>query len=286
VDLYSGGAARGSPSQSMVVARDGSGAFSAQFDPVSGGTYTVAARQSDAAGNTGSSTPVSFTVAGAGGTPTPPAFAVMAMDESIADAAGGRLTTLSSCEDACSRSASLTVSSRTAAKLGLPRRGSAPVRLGGGSTSAGAGAVKVGLSRRVRRALGRSHGTKATLAATAGPVSLARAITLRPKLSPARVASHGLKLAGICSSHCTIATHLIVSGSGARRLGLRSGGRSVAVGSARIDSSGTARTFTVRIARSVRRALSRARAADLTLEVIVSAPNTASRRATRRITLG
>ena len=194
VDLYPGGAPSGSPSQSMVVARDGSGSFSARFDPVPAGTYTVAARQSDAAGNTGASAPVSFTVAGAA--TQPPDFAVMAMDESIADAAAGRLTTLSSCEGACSRSTALTVSSRVAATLGLPRRGTAPVRLGGSATSAGAGAVKVGLSRKVRRALGHSRGAKATLATAAGSVSLARAISLRPELGPARVASHGLKLAG------------------------------------------------------------------------------------------
>jgi hypothetical protein len=36
----------------------------------------------------------------------------------------------------------------------------------------------------------------------------------------------------------------------------------------------------------MRRALSRARGADLTLEVIVSGPATGSRRATRRVTLG
>ena len=285
VDLYSGGAASGSPSQSMVVARDGSGSFSARFDPVPAGTYTVAARQSDAAGNTGASTPVSFTVAGAA--TQPPDFAVMAMDESIADAAASRLTTLNSCEGACSRSTALTVSSRVAAKLGLPRRGSAPVRLGGSATSAGAGAVKVGLSRRVRRALAHSRGAKATLATAAGSVSLARAISLRPELGPARFASHGLKLTGICSAQCTIASRLILSGSGARRLGIRSGGRSVVIGSATVDASpSTARTFTVRIARSVRRALSGAKRADLTLEVTVSGPNSASRRATRRVTLG
>jgi hypothetical protein len=147
--------------------------------------------------------------------------------------------------------------------------------------------VKVGLSRQVRRALGHSRGTTATLAATAGSVSMARAITLRPELSPARVASRGLKLAGICSSQCSIASRLIVSASGARRLGIRSGGRSVAIGSAAVDgSAGSVRTFTVRIARSVRRALSRAKGADLTLEVKVSGPTTGPRRATRRVTLG
>ena len=63
-----------------------------------------------------------------------------------------------------------------------------------------------------------------------------------------------------------------MSASGARRLGIRSGGRSVAIGSAtrRCIRAASARTFTVRIARSVRRALSRAKGADLTLEVTVS----------------
>ena len=286
VDLYSGGAPSGSPSQSMVVARDGSGSFSARFDPVPAGTYTVAARQSDAAGNTGSSAPVSFTVAGAAS--QPPDFAVMAMDESIADAAAGRLTTLSSCEGACSRSTSLTVSSRVASKLGVPHRGTAPVRARQRRQERGRG------SREGRpepqgaaRALGHSRGTKATLATPPAPCRWRARSRSRPELGPARVASRGLRLAGICSSQCTIASRLIVSASGARRLGIRSGGRSVAIGSATVGApAGSARTFTVRIARSVRRALSRARGADLTLEVKVSGPNTASRSATRRVTLG
>ena len=63
VELFSGSAATGSPVQTVVAPRDGSGAFSAQFDPVGPGTYTAAARQSDAAGNNGSSAAVSFTVA-------------------------------------------------------------------------------------------------------------------------------------------------------------------------------------------------------------------------------
>ena len=44
VDLYSGATAAGSPAQSMVVPRDGGGAWSAHFDPVAGGAYTVVAR--------------------------------------------------------------------------------------------------------------------------------------------------------------------------------------------------------------------------------------------------
>jgi hypothetical protein len=268
------------------VPRDGSGAWSAQFGQVGGGTYTVRARQSDAAGNSGSSSLVSFVVPGGGGS-APPAFAVFSLEESRADAAGGRLGAMSSCESACSRTTSLVVSSRVAARLGLPHRGTRPVRLGGGTKGAGSGAVRVGMTRKVRRALGRSGGAKATLAAAAGSVRLARAITLRRKLSPARVARNGLRLAGICSSQCTLNARLVVSASTARRLGVRSSGRSVAIGSRRLDAAGSsAQTFTVRVARNVRRALSRARAADLTLEATVNGAGTASRRATRRITLG
>ena len=64
VELYSGSAATGSPVQTVVAPRDGSGAFSAQFERVGEGTYTTRARQGDAAGNAGASAPVSFTVAG------------------------------------------------------------------------------------------------------------------------------------------------------------------------------------------------------------------------------
>jgi subtilisin-like proprotein convertase family protein len=285
VDLFSGSSASGSPVQTVVASRDGSGSFAAQFGHVGPGAYTVAARQGDAAGNTGASAPVSFTVAGPA--PGPPDFAVFATEESIDDAAGGRLTALSSCEGFCSRTTSLVASARTAAKLGLPRRGSKPVRLGGGAKPAGAGAVKVGVTRRVRTALRRSRGATATLSATAGSVSLSRRVALRRELAPARIASRGLKLAGICSAQCTMTARLIVSASTARRLGIRTTGRKVAVGRGGVNAAGAAaQRFNVRIAASVRRALARAKAADLTLEVTVAGSGAPSRRATRRVTLG
>ena len=181
----------------------------------------------------------------------------------------------------CRRSTSLIVSSRTAARLGLPRRGRRTVRLGGGSRRASSSPA------RHARALRRSRGTTATLQAAAGSVSLSRAIALRPSIKPSRLASRGLKLAGECSTACTMSARLIVSATTARRLGIRSGGRSVAIGSGRADAAaGRAASFTVRLTRSARTALSRARAADLTLEVVVSGAGTATRRATRRVTLG
>jgi hypothetical protein len=80
---------------------------------------------------------------------------------------------------------------------------------------------------------------------------------------------------------------LIVSATTARRLGIRTSGRSVAIGSGRANAAaGRTTSFTVRLTRAARTALSRARSADLTLEVVVNGAGTASRRATRRITLG
>jgi subtilisin-like proprotein convertase family protein len=278
VDLFSGSAASGSPVQTIVASRDGSGSFSAQFDHVAGGTYTATARQRDAAGNTGSSAPLSFTAAGQAA--SPPDFAVFSTEESVVDASAGRLTALSSCEGDCRRSASLTVSSKTAARLGLPRRGSRAVRLGGGT-------ARVKLTRAARTALRRSSGATATLNAAAGAVSLSKAVALRPTLKPSRIASRGLKLAGECSSACTMSGRLIVSAATARRLGIRTKGGSVAIGSGHVDAAaGRTTSFTVRLTRAARTALSRARAADLTLEVVVNAAGSPSRRATRRVTLG
>jgi hypothetical protein len=267
----------------VTAQRQPSGFFSASFGEVAGGTYTVRARQSDAAGNTGLSGAMSFQVAGTGA-PAPPDFAVVSREESIADASAGRLAALTSCAGDCTRTASLTASARSAARLGLRRR---PVRLGAGSRTAGAGSVGVRLTRSARAALRRSRGATATLRAVSGSVSLARSVALRRELSPARIARRGLKLAAVCSKQCTMRARLIVSAATARRLGIRTRGGSVSIGSGRVHAAAGARaTFTTRIVRRVRAALSRARGADLTLEVRVSAPGTATRRATRRITLG
>jgi hypothetical protein len=284
VDLYSGSAATGSPAQSVVAARDGSGAFAAHFDPVGGGTYTAVARQRDAAGNTGSSAPVSFTVGQAAA--RPPDFAALALDESLVDAGAGRVTALSSCDGSCSRTALLTTSARTATRLRLAHSGSRPVRLGSATKAAGAGGVRVRMSRRVRRALKRSSGAKATFATASGAVSLKRAIALRPVLSGSRLTRRGLKLAGICSARCTMSARLVASATTARRLGIRSGGRSVKVASGRMSAGPAAQTFTLRVSRAARRALPHAKHASLKLQVTVTRAGTATRRATRRITVG
>jgi subtilisin-like proprotein convertase family protein len=287
VNLFAGSSAAGSPAQTVVASRDASGVFTAQFAHVGNGTYTATARQQDAAGNTGASAPVTFDVGATATGPAAPDFAVVALEESLADAAAGRLTALSSCDGACSRTTSLVVSPRSASKLRVPRKGNRPVRLGGSKKGAGTGGVKVGMTKKTRRTLKRSHATATgILSAVAGSAKLSRTITMRPELKPARIAKRGLKLAGVCSSQCTMSARLIVSASTARRLGLRTSGGSVAIGSGRVTAGSAAKTFTVRITRSMRAALSRAKGAALTLEVNVDAPGAATRRATRRITLG
>ncbi len=278
VDLYSGSAASGAPVQSVVASRAESGSFSADFTRVAAGTYTVRAHQKDAAGNDGSSAPLTFAVAG----DPPPDFAVVSTEDSLADASAGRLAALSSCEGDCRRSTTLVVSSKTAARLGLPRRS---VRLGSGTKRSGAGGVGVKLTRAARAALRRSRGATATVHAVAGSVSLSKAVSLRRSLAPSRIARRGLKLAGRCSAACTINARLLVSAATARRL--RLGSRSVAIGAGTTAAAaGQTKTISVRLSRSTRAKVSRARGALVTLEITVHGTGTTTRRATRRITLG
>ena len=147
----------------------------------------MAARQSDAAGNTGLERADELH-GRAGGRASRPTSRSSRLEESLADAAAGRLTALSSCEAACSRSTSLAVSlargreARPAAQ-GQPRRC--------GSAAAPRAPAPAGVKVRMTpqgapRARATASGAKATLATAAGSVSLARAIALRPELAPAR----------------------------------------------------------------------------------------------------
>lgn len=62
VKVYAGGAAAGTPVQTLVATRDGS-AWSVDAAALAPGTYTAQAEQSDVAGHTGLSAPATFTVA-------------------------------------------------------------------------------------------------------------------------------------------------------------------------------------------------------------------------------
>lgn len=83
VRIYSGNAVTGTPAQTLTATVAGNGSWTATpTTELSNGSYTVVATQADHAGNTGSSTPVTFTVnvatpppagggGGGGGTPPP-----------------------------------------------------------------------------------------------------------------------------------------------------------------------------------------------------------------------
>jgi hypothetical protein len=68
-ELFSGGSAEGAAIETITVLDSPNGTWSATFAGLGGGQYTVVARQSDEAGNTGSSAAQSFTVSA----PPPPA---------------------------------------------------------------------------------------------------------------------------------------------------------------------------------------------------------------------
>jgi large repetitive protein len=68
-ELFSGGSAEGAAIETITVLDSADGTWSATFAGLGGGQYTVLARQSDEAGNTGSSAAQSFTVS----SPPPPA---------------------------------------------------------------------------------------------------------------------------------------------------------------------------------------------------------------------
>ena len=78
---------------------------------------------------------------------------------------------------------------------------------------------------------------------------------------------------------------LLVSAATARRLG-SAAAASPSAAVPRDAAAGQTKSITVRLSRSARTKLSRARSADVTLEVTVNGAGTASRRATRRVTLG
>ncbi|HWG08890.1 MAG TPA: Ig-like domain-containing protein [Solirubrobacteraceae bacterium] len=77
-ELFGGSAAEGLPIETITVKRTGAEErrWTANFAGLAGGQYTVLARQSDEAGNTGSSSPLTFTVTAppiaVAATPTPP----------------------------------------------------------------------------------------------------------------------------------------------------------------------------------------------------------------------
>jgi hypothetical protein len=221
-------------------------------------------------------------------------FVIAPSEEQLADALAGRLAVLAGCGSACRVEAKLVVSATTARRLGLRARGSTrSVSIGRSSARLSANAARalsVPLSRRARSALRRVRSVTATLsvATSAG----GRALTLRPSIKLhrraglRRIARSGLRLSGACSEACTLRAGLAIDAARARRLGLNpSGGAPVTIagGTARASSSGSG--LTLRLSRSARNAVLRARTLTPTLETFVGASTGPEQRTARRLTL-
>ena len=275
VKLWRGAPAAGSPAQTLTVTRNASGAWSARPAALADGTWTARAEQTDAAGNTGVSPATTFSVGTAAGAVTAPDFAIVPLESDLSDARRNRLTVLAGCGAACR----VTVQLRS--------RGRRPQLLGRTTASLGAQrskAIKVTLTRAGRAALRRASNYKAILAVTVDGAGDAlrvnQSIALR-KIDIARVARRGLAFAGRCSRSCSMTANLLLSPGEARRHGLRAPGRK-AVPVAEATSSSK---LVLRLRKSSRERLLRARRVNLTMEAKVSASTGPSNRASYRLTL-
>jgi subtilisin-like proprotein convertase family protein len=279
VKLWRGNAAAGLPTQTLSVPRDAaSGTWSTRPATLTDGAWTARAEQTDAAGNTGVSAPVTFTIGTAD--TTAPDFAIVPAESDLADARAGRLTVLAGCGSPCRVSAELRSAGRRPQVLGRARASLAAQR---------SRAIKVKLTRKGRSALRKGSVLRARLRVTvdgAGPpLRLDQALALR-EVDLRRVARKGLPFTGKCSEQCTIAANLLMRARDARRHGLRApGSRPVTVARDSAASSATSSRLVLRMRNSSRKALLRARRVDLTLEARVSAPSGPGYLTSYRLTL-
>jgi subtilisin-like proprotein convertase family protein len=292
VQLFAGTLASGLAAQTLVAPRDADGSWSVEPAAVAPGVYTARAMQSDAAGNVGASAPVTFTV---GTSPIAdavgPRFLLAPAEEHLADALAGRLTAMAGCVAACRVTATLTLSGRTARRVGL---GAGSERIGRATVSTrrdGPTRLRVPLTRRARTVLRSAHSVTTTLNLTVadagGRVALRRPVALSRAAGVRRVASRGLRLWAACDGGCSVHGRLTIGARTARRLGLRgSEGSAVAIGtgSARA-TAGTPSRLVLRLSRRSRRALRNSRGVSATLEAIVTGVSGPAGRAMRGLTL-
>ena len=153
VKLFNGTLASGLPAQTLFVPRDaGTGAWAVDAAALADGPYTVHAQQTDTAGHVGVSNSATFGVKAPVARPRRRrrACSMAPAEEDLRAALAGKLTVLVSCATGCSAKAGLSVSARTARRLGV---GSAPVRLGSGSAALareGTAHLRLRLSRAAR----------------------------------------------------------------------------------------------------------------------------------------
>ncbi len=250
---------------------------SASFSGLAVGAHTVNARAIDGSDNE-DPTPASYawTInASPGDPPVTPAtsFVLAPVEERTAEALAGRYRVIAACATACRAGARLTVSARTARRLGLGRRS---VELGSGAkrrASAGTATVGVRLTRRAKAALRRQPATSARLRVTLtegnAKLTVERNITLRRGAGLRRIASRGLKLWAACARRCPLSGKLSLSAAEARRLGLEPGrARRLEVAAGSTTSTRTPRVLTLRVRRSAHRAFQRARRVGALLEAV------------------
>jgi subtilisin-like proprotein convertase family protein len=275
--FYSGRLATGLAARTLVVPRGGTtGGWSATPSPLTDGTWTVRAEQTDAAGNTGTSAPVTFDVE-----TTSPSFVIAPTEGYLADAAGRGISVLAGCASNCRISAKLSVAAAKARALGLPtkRGGSTRASFLLGSVSkrlGGRGAVTVALrpSRAARRALRTLRSLRARLAvkvaAAGAPVKLGQTVLLTRSAGMRRIARRGLRLRGACSELCAVEASLRLAPVDARRLRLKAPGAGpLTVASGRAGESRAPR-LVLAVRRRYRAALRQApRSAKATLEAAI-----------------
>jgi subtilisin-like proprotein convertase family protein len=276
VNLWRGGIASGLPAQTLVVPRNAtSGAWSAVPAALADGTWTARVDQADVAGNVGYSQPRTFSV-----DTTAPEFAIAPLESDRADALQGRMTVIAGCGTSCNVTAELRGAGRRPPLLGRASKTLAPHS---------PAAIRVKLTKKGRGALRKAAKSKAkltmTVAGTRSRVTLSHTIIFR-KVNLRRVADRGLPFAGRCSEQCSISAQLLMPAPDAIRHGLRApGGTPVPVAGASARSSAGTSRLVLRLTRSSRKALLRARRAKVTFEAVVQAPSGPAHRTSHRLTL-
>jgi subtilisin-like proprotein convertase family protein len=249
-------------------------------------TWTVRAEQSDAAGNSGASAPVTFRV-----DPIPPGFALAPAEENLAGALGRGVPIFAGCASACRVSATLSLSAAKARALGL--------RAGRWSLGALAATLARGAARTfalrpspaARRALRRLESLRVRLSVDVhgggARVRLRQAVRLTRTAGLRRIARRGLPLRAACSESCTMSARLALPAPNARRLGLRAPrGAPLTVARETVRASLAPSRLLLAVDRRYRRALRRARrGSKAILEALVQGSTGPRQRLNRRVTL-
>jgi hypothetical protein len=106
---------------------------------------------------------------------------------------------------------------------------------------------------------------------TEGPAKLTieRTISLRRGAGLKRIASRGLRMWAACARRCPLSAELTLSAAQARRLGLKPGRmKRYEVAAGRTTATRTPRVLALKVRRSARRALARARRVGALLEAV------------------